>query len=91
MSNGIKILLVGLAIMPVFILIIINLMNGKKVKQNIKTRREEIEALKVGMRVMTVSGIYGNIKGIGTEIVRLEIADKVIIEINKASIVGKAK
>lgn len=91
MSSGMKILLVGLAIMPVIVIIIMNIMQGKRMKQNLQARREEIEALKVGMKVMTVSGIYGTIRAIDTERVRLEIAQNTIIEVNKASIVGEDK
>ncbi|MGL5415470.1 MAG: preprotein translocase subunit YajC [Clostridium sp.] len=86
MSSTIKILFICLAIMPIFVFIIVNIINGRRMKENIESRKKEIEALKVGIRVMTVSGIYGNIKNIDTEIINLEIAEGIIIEVNKASI-----
>lgn len=86
MSNTIKIVFICLAIMPIFIFVIVNIVNGKRAKENIEIRRKEIEALKIGERIMTVSGVYGNIKNIDAEIIKLEIAENVTIEINRASI-----
>lgn len=86
MSSTMKILFVCLAIMPIFVFVIVNIINGKRMKQNIESRKKEIEALKVGKRVMTVSGIYGNVRSIDSEIINLEIAENIIIEINRASI-----
>ncbi len=44
--------------------------------------------LKVGDRVITTGGIYGQVKRLSDQSVRLEIADKVQIEVAKASIGG---
>lgn len=86
MSSTMKILFICLAIMPIFVFVIVNIINGRRMKQNIESRKKEIEALKVGKRVMTVSGIYGNVRRINSEIINLEIAENIIIEINRASI-----
>lgn len=46
------------------------------------------EALKVGDKIVTTSGIYGQITRISDKSVQLQIADKVRIEIARASIGG---
>jgi preprotein translocase subunit YajC len=45
-------------------------------------------ALKVGDRVITTSGMYGQITRLGDKSVQLQIADKVKIEIARAAIGG---
>jgi preprotein translocase subunit YajC len=47
-----------------------------------------LDALKVGDRVITSSGIYGQITKINERSVQLQIADKVRIEVSKAAIGG---
>ena len=44
--------------------------------------------LKVGDRIVTTSGIYGQITRLGDKSVQIQIADKVRIEIAKAAIGG---
>jgi preprotein translocase subunit YajC len=44
--------------------------------------------LKVGDRVVTTSGIYGQITKLGDKTVQVQIADKVRIEIAKAAVGG---
>jgi len=45
-------------------------------------------ALKVGDKVVTTSGIYGQVMKLNERSVQLQIADKVRIEIAKAAIAG---
>ena len=45
-------------------------------------------ALKVGDRVITTSGIYGQITRLGDTSVQVQIADKVRVEVARASIGG---
>jgi preprotein translocase subunit YajC len=45
-------------------------------------------ALKVGDRVVTTSGIYGQITRLSDKTVQLQIADKVRIDISKAAVGG---
>jgi len=47
-----------------------------------------LEGLKVGDRVITTGGIYGQVTKLGGESVQLQIADKLRIEVAKASIGG---
>ena len=47
-----------------------------------------LESLKVGDRVITTGGIYGQITRLGGDSIQLQIADKLRIEVAKASIGG---
>jgi preprotein translocase subunit YajC len=47
-----------------------------------------LESLKVGDRVITTGGIYGQITRLGDQSLQLQIADKLRIEVAKASIGG---
>ncbi len=46
------------------------------------------EALKVGDRIITTSGIYGSITKVNDKSVQIQIADKVRIEVAKAAVGG---
>jgi preprotein translocase subunit YajC len=45
-------------------------------------------SLKVGDRVITTSGIYGQITKIGDTSIKLQIADKITVEIARAAVGG---
>jgi preprotein translocase subunit YajC len=47
-----------------------------------------LESLKVGDRVVTTGGIYGQVTKLGEQSVQLQIAEKIRIEVAKASIGG---
>ena len=47
-----------------------------------------LESLKVGDRVVTTGGIYGQVTRLGEQTVQLQIADKVNIKVSKAAIGG---
>jgi preprotein translocase subunit YajC len=47
-----------------------------------------LDSLKVGDRVVTTGGIYGQVTRLGEQSVQLQIADKVRIEVAKAAIGG---
>jgi preprotein translocase subunit YajC len=57
-----------------------------------KRRQKKIQdfqqALKVGDKVITTSGIYGHITRLSDKSVQLQIADKVRIEIARAAVAG---
>jgi len=57
-------------------------------KRRQKKVQQFLEALKVGDRVVTSGGIYGTIVKISDRSVKLQVADKVNIEISKAAISG---
>jgi preprotein translocase subunit YajC len=58
-----------------------------------KRRQKKVEefqsSLKVGDKVVTTSGIYGQVMRLADKSVQLQIADKVRIEIARAAIGGK--
>jgi preprotein translocase subunit YajC len=47
-----------------------------------------LESLKIGDRVITTGGIYGQITRVGDQSVQLQIADKIRIEVAKAAVGG---
>jgi preprotein translocase subunit YajC len=47
-----------------------------------------LEGLKVGDKVVTTGGIYGHVTRISGDTVQLQIADKVRIDVSKASVGG---
>ncbi len=56
-----------------------------------KERREMLQQLTRGTKVVTVGGIYGVVDAVKDNIVVLKIADKVKIEVSKNSIAGVVK
>jgi preprotein translocase subunit YajC len=57
-------------------------------KRKQKKVQQFIDALKVGDRIVTSAGIYGTISRIADKSVKVQIADKVTVEISKAAIAG---
>jgi preprotein translocase subunit YajC len=57
-----------------------------------KRKQQKVDAflggLKVGDRVITTGGIYGQVTRLGEQSVQLQIADKIKIEVAKAAIGG---
>ncbi|MCX6537454.1 MAG: preprotein translocase subunit YajC [Acidobacteria bacterium] len=53
-----------------------------------KKVQQFLNALKVGDRIVTSSGIYGQITKISDKSVQVQIADKVRIDISKAAVAG---
>jgi len=50
--------------------------------------QEFLEALKVGDKIITTGGIHGQVTRISGDVVQLQIADKVRIDVSKASVGG---
>jgi len=71
------------AVLAIFYFLILMPMQRKQ-----KKVQQFIEALKVGDRVVTTGGIYGQITRLSDKTVQLQIADKVRIEISKAAVGG---
>ena len=61
------------------------LMPMRKKQQKVQ---EFLESLKVGDKVITTGGIYGQVTRISGDTVQLQIADKVRIEVSKAAVGG---
>ena len=70
-------------ILGIFYFII--LLPSKKKQQKVQ---EFLDNLKVNDKVITTSGIHGQITRLGEQSVQVQIADKVRIEVSKASIGG---
>ena len=70
-------------ILGIFYFII--LLPSKRKQQKVQ---EFLDNLKVNDRIITTSGIHGQITRLGDQSVQLQIADKVRIEVSKAAIGG---
>jgi preprotein translocase subunit YajC len=70
------------------ILVIIYVLVLLPTKRQRKKIQEFQDSLKVGDKVITTSGIYGNITRVSDRSVQLQIADKVRIEVSRAAIGG---
>lgn len=70
-------------VLAIFYFIILLPMRKKQQKV-----QQFLENLKVGDRVVTTGGIYGQVTKLGGDSVQLQIADKLRIEVAKASIGG---
>ena len=70
-------------ILGIFYFII--LLPSKKKQQKVQ---EFLDRLKVNDKIITTSGIYGQITRLGEQSVQVQIADKVRVEVSKASIGG---
>lgn len=55
-------------------------------KKEQQRRKEMLDNLKKGNRVMTIGGIYGELTAVRENTVMLKIADKVEVEVARASI-----
>ena len=66
---------------PVLLIIIFYFLLYRPQKKQQKKRQAMLESVKVGSRVVTVGGIYGEIMSINGERIRLKIADNVEIEV----------
>ena len=70
-------------VLAIFYFIILLPMQRKQ-----KKVQQFLNALKVGDRIVTTSGIYGQITKISDKSVQVQIADKVRIDISKAAVAG---
>src|SRR5947207_3869820 len=70
-------------VLGIFYFVILLPMKRKQAKV-----QQFLEGLKVGDRVVTTGGIYGQVMKIGEQTVQLQIADKVRVEVAKAAIGG---
>ena len=77
-----------LATYTIIISFVSPMIHKKRMKEQEKARDIYLSKLKPWDKVIIISGIYGIIKGINNNIVKLEISKGVIIEIDKESIMG---
>ena len=69
----------------VIIFLVLYLVAVRPNKKRMAEYQKMIDSLKVGNRVMA-AGIYGTIKKINDKSIELEIADGVVIEVNKGAV-----
>lgn len=72
-----------LLVLAIFYFVILLPMKRKQQKV-----QEFLAGLKVGDRVITTGGIYGQVTRVGADTVQLQIADKIKIDVAKAAIGG---
>lgn len=82
-TNGLLQFLPFALILGIFYFLILRPMKARQ-----KKVQEFQEALKVGDKVVTTSGIYGLITRLNDKSVQVQIADKVRIEVARASVGG---
>jgi preprotein translocase subunit YajC len=70
-------------VLGIFYFVILLPMKKKQAKV-----QEFLDALKVGDRIVTTGGIYGQVTKLSEQSIQLQIADKVRIEVAKAAIGG---
>jgi preprotein translocase subunit YajC len=75
-------MMVGLVVIFYFLLI-------RPQRQQLKTRQELLSSLKVGDRIITTGGIYGEITEIKEKSVRVKIAKDVILRMDRSGIQSK--
>ncbi len=73
--------------MPILFMVAIFYFLLYKPQQKARRERETmLNRLRIGSRVVTIGGIYGTIDEIDGEIIKLEIAENVIIDVNKGAV-----
>jgi preprotein translocase subunit YajC len=82
-EGGTSFLIPLILMIGIFYFIILMPMQRKQ-----KKVQQFLEALKVGDRVITTGGIYGQVTRLGDQSVQLQVADKLRIEVAKAAIGG---
>jgi len=76
-------------LVPMFAVFYFLLIRPQQKKQ--RQQQDMLKSLKVGDRVLTTGGLYGTIVAGGDHIVKLEIADKVRVDVSRSSIGGKVE
>lgn len=54
-----------------------------------KAQAALLDSLRPGDEVVTAGGLYGSVRGVEADSVRLEVADGVVVTVAKAAVVGK--
>ncbi len=76
-----------MVLIAIFIIFYFLLIRPQQKQQ--KKLQEMRTALKKGDKVLTSGGIYGTVQNVTDDIVSLQIADKVKVEVAKNSVAGK--
>ncbi|WP_196594067.1 preprotein translocase subunit YajC [Pectinatus sottacetonis] len=71
---------------PVLLVVIFYFLLYRPQKRQQKKRQEMLSAVKVGSRVVTIGGIYGEVLSINEDRIRLKIAENVEIDLSRSAI-----
>ena len=77
-----------------FIIIMVGIFYFVLIRPQQKERREHdalVAALQKGQQVVTRSGVHGRVSKVGDSTVDLEIADKVVVTVDKVSVARKGE
>ncbi len=85
-SGGFSVLIPLLLMFGVFYFLLIRPQQKKT-----RTHQDMLKSLKVGDRVVTTGGLYGTIVAGGDHIIKLEIADRVRVDVGRTYIAGKVE
>lgn len=73
--------------MPIlFMVAIFYFMLYKPQQKARKDRENMLDRLHIGLRIVTVGGIYGTIDDLDSDTVKLKVAENVVIEISRAAV-----
>ena len=73
--------------MPIlFMMFIFYFMLYKPQKKAREERDKMLKSLQIGNRIITIGGIYGTIKEIYTETIKIKIAENVVIEVGRGAV-----
>ncbi len=76
-----------LPIIIIFVVMYLFLILPQQRKQ--KKHREMVESLKKGDKVLTSGGIYGVVSRVGEHSLKIKVAEKTEIEVDKSAIIAK--
>lgn len=71
---------------PIAILVLFFFLFIRPQQKRVKEHKTMVEALKKGDEVLTNGGLAGNITGISDNFVSLQIADNVVVKVQKSSV-----
>lgn len=73
--------------LPILFMVFIFYFLLYKPQQKARAERDKmLNSLKIGVRIVTIGGIYGTIEEIYTETLKLKIAENVVIEIGRGAV-----
>ena len=73
--------------LPIIFMLVVFYFLIYKPQQKARQERENmLNRLHIGSRIITIGGIYGTIEDIDGDIVKLQIAENVIIEVGRAAV-----
>ncbi len=73
--------------LPIIFMLVVFYFLIYKPQQKARQERENmLKRLRIGSRIITIGGIYGTIEDLDEDIVKLQIAENVIIEVGRAAV-----